>query len=793
MALDFRFKPQHGPASFGIQETGASDPNLASAMHVQRGVVDESGAVMAASLGQTIGIADRGLKQHREEQKGKALSGLQSELQDHFQSYMDGQGAPQRANEALIDASQSREDENNLTAEWFTSGNGMEQIKAVRDSHANALSRLEKAQAQGSMSIQQFQERTKSITREHINRNPALMSELLEHAKQTLGITGMDDIIKAQERGEDSNRDLMKERDSQVKTRANHHGLTMQYIPNTNIVDYRAMEQLIKHADYGEQILKLAKQENNIVDEQDKVIARHFAGNEGANLREAHHRDVLKALSVINETEPNPQKRMDAMRSLMATASNDFESLPQVAKYADHPLVRHQIELNRKSNEAISKIFEGAVTQADMKTYLENQRSIMSSSENINTMARMNVSETEMILKFGTAFPHLFLNNPTRSASALGSITNLLEKRPLPGDYQATLPDGTPIISKFVGHLAKEAGNGNQAAIKPLNDSINSVYDARNTKNFESIEARYAFDDHFITMLGSSENKKGIGQLDNNAREKGLTLLHEHMELTTGNLQKDLDAARSMGGTITLATIPDGRVTILTKGNVNQQAVEHLRGRYITRVNNGILAMSNLYGSSSKEAADQLFAQYDSLKGLQTTAKEETSRSSGKIQSSDRDPNISQELTDALAKRDEDQGKSIVKESKTVNPPIEKKREVMSSLEQSHRLPNGLLEAIMKVESGGVPGQTSKAGAKGFFQWMDKTAEHYKVDVNDFHSEANGAARMLGDLQRQYKGDLPKMLAAYNWGSGNIAKQGMDNMPKETREYIDKVLSKLYA
>ena len=76
---------------------------------------------------------------------------------------------------------------------------------------------------------------------------------------------------------------------------------------------------------------------------------------------------------------------------------------------------------------------------------------------------------------------------------------------------------------------------------------------------------------------------------------------------------------------------------------------------------------------------------------------------------------------------------------------------------------------------------------------MKGTADEYKVTVNDFNSEAQGAAKFLSDLNRRYKGDLPKILAAYNWGQGKIAKEGMENMPKETREYIDKVLSKLYG
>lgn len=115
----------------------------------------------------------------------------------------------------------------------------------------------------------------------------------------------------------------------------------------------------------------------------------------------------------------------------------------------------------------------------------------------------------------------------------------------------------------------------------------------------------------------------------------------------------------------------------------------------------------------------------------------------------------------------------------------------LSDLERQHGLPPGLLGAVMQAESGGNPNAVSPAGAEGLFQFMPKTAKAYGVNPFDPESSAVGAARMYGDLNKQYEGDLPKMLAAYNWGSGNLSKFGMDKAPKETRGYIDKVTSAL--
>ncbi len=117
--------------------------------------------------------------------------------------------------------------------------------------------------------------------------------------------------------------------------------------------------------------------------------------------------------------------------------------------------------------------------------------------------------------------------------------------------------------------------------------------------------------------------------------------------------------------------------------------------------------------------------------------------------------------------------------------------QTFAKLEQKFNLPAGLLNAVMMTESGGRPGQTSSAGAQGYFQFMPDTAAQYKVKVNDLNSEAEGAARMLSDLMKMTNGNLQSTLAAYNWGIGNVQRHGIANMPGATRKYIRTVMSYL--
>lgn len=120
----------------------------------------------------------------------------------------------------------------------------------------------------------------------------------------------------------------------------------------------------------------------------------------------------------------------------------------------------------------------------------------------------------------------------------------------------------------------------------------------------------------------------------------------------------------------------------------------------------------------------------------------------------------------------------------------------LSALEQQHGLPSGLLQSVMAAESAGNVNAVSPKGAQGLFQFMPETAKAYGINPLDPQQAAVGAARMYGDLSKQYSGDVPSMLAAYNWGSGNLAKKGMQNAPQETRDYISKVqtgMGKQYA
>ena len=113
-------------------------------------------------------------------------------------------------------------------------------------------------------------------------------------------------------------------------------------------------------------------------------------------------------------------------------------------------------------------------------------------------------------------------------------------------------------------------------------------------------------------------------------------------------------------------------------------------------------------------------------------------------------------------------------------------------LDQQYGLPSGMLELVGTLESGMNPdARKSKAGAVGMMQLMPSTSKQYHVDPHNPYSAMRGAAMDLQHLMREYHNDLPKVLAAYNWGDGNvnqdIARYGRrwnEHLPAETSSYL---------
>lgn len=118
--------------------------------------------------------------------------------------------------------------------------------------------------------------------------------------------------------------------------------------------------------------------------------------------------------------------------------------------------------------------------------------------------------------------------------------------------------------------------------------------------------------------------------------------------------------------------------------------------------------------------------------------------------------------------------------------------EIFDKAAKKYNVPVELLKAIGKAESDFDTQAVSRCGAQGVMQLMPATAKGLGV-TNAFDPEQNimGGAKYISGLIKKYSGDTSLALAAYNAGSGNVAKY--DGIPpfKETQNYVKKILKYL--
>ena len=111
-----------------------------------------------------------------------------------------------------------------------------------------------------------------------------------------------------------------------------------------------------------------------------------------------------------------------------------------------------------------------------------------------------------------------------------------------------------------------------------------------------------------------------------------------------------------------------------------------------------------------------------------------------------------------------------------------------------HNVDPNLVRAVVKVESNFNSNAVSRKGAMGLMQLMPSTARSLKVN-NPFDPEQNvdAGVRHLKQLLENYGGDVKLTLAAYNAGSGAVARSSGVPHYAETQNYVRRITNLYYG
>ena len=101
----------------------------------------------------------------------------------------------------------------------------------------------------------------------------------------------------------------------------------------------------------------------------------------------------------------------------------------------------------------------------------------------------------------------------------------------------------------------------------------------------------------------------------------------------------------------------------------------------------------------------------------------------------------------------------------------------------------GLIKAVIRVESGFNSRAVSPKGARGLMQLMPGTASMLGVrDSFDPRQNIDGGVRHLRGLIDRFGSDLKLALAAYNAGEQAVMNHGGVPPYRETRDYVTRIL-----
>jgi hypothetical protein len=511
---------------------------------------------------------------------------------------------------------------------------GMKKLEALNKDFENKLSNFAAAKKQGRMSLDELQTRILSATREAINRNPMLESQLMGITNKYMELSGLGSFIKEQEKLQQSQleaqNDFLKRLDQEGKDRD---------IPgwfNMDISQKMAAVDVARRRDYA---LKELEAQNKVGTYVTKQQAQSWISEKGNDALNGHLDQVNVAVqSIFKNKETNNWAQVKyQVGDIIAGAKRDFDSkIPQ--HLLNDPDIKEYRDRYYKNLDEMIVRMNGLGSGEDAATAWKNEVTKTQSIQEWNLRQEVDLERANLGIRLIQAYPNGLLDgdNLKKAKSFLSSIMSNMWVSP---NAQAGLPkEGTALPSPStvaiqsavkLGEEKKDWGTLSQV-LDMYNKGYTQIQDPKQRALFveQNLKALAQGDLSGLDAAGVGKVKQMIGSYFNDP-QIGLKSLENNILKYPGTMMDVMD---------------DGR--ILFAG----PEADAFNAAFGNKINTALEVYAKANGQSIKEAAPRFYDEYrknfvDTEETPQeqpkkTTTPEELAIQSGEI------PSLTQEQKD---------------------------------------------------------------------------------------------------------------------------------------------------